>query len=196
MRFQPVKYPQLKIIIPPSHPSQSSANEAPFSPIKPLFEGFPFQPQTTSQTKTSPIANTSSGSPLSRKISSPLRRSGPSEASFNEILDEVEIPSFSQGRLRALSVSSRTQGSIGNNASSCEAETDENSENLASHSISSESILKSPSKNSADEIQTAASGIPDETKLHHIIVKNEVEEEVSAAMEDIVEKKEMIFLFL
>ncbi|VDM96889.1 unnamed protein product, partial [Onchocerca ochengi] len=66
------------------------------------------------------------------------------------------------------------------------------SENLASQSISSESILKSPSKNSADEIQTAASGIPDKTKLHHVIIKNEVEEEVSATMEDIVEKKEMM----
>lgn len=116
MRFQPIKYPQLKIIIPPSHPSQSSANEAPFSPIKPLFEGLSFQPQIASQTKAQLVANTTFGSSLSRKVSSPEHRSIPSETLTTETLDGVERLSSTHGRLRTLSVSSRTQETIGNNA--------------------------------------------------------------------------------
>ncbi|KAM3718194.1 Sorting nexin-14 [Dirofilaria immitis] len=185
----PVKYPQLKIVIPPSHPPQSSANEAPFSPIKPLFEGFSFQSQKISQTKASSVANTSSGSSLSRKVSSPQCRSTSSEILPNETLDDIEMPSSTQGRLRTLSVSSRTQGWIGNNASP--RQTAINSESLTSQPVSSESVLRL-SSSSADEIQTSTSETPDEAKLHHIIVKNEMEEEVSSTMEEATEKKETV----
>ncbi|EFO17488.2 hypothetical protein LOAG_11011 [Loa loa] len=186
----PIKYPQLKIIIPPSHPLQTSANEAPFSPIKPLFEGLTFEPQITSQTKTPPVANTTSGSPLSRKVSSPQHQTAPLEMLANETLDSAERLSSTQGRLRTLSVSSRTQVSVENNALSCQAELAENSENFTSQSLSSELILKSPSKISVDEIQTAASETPDEVKLPYVTIKNELEEGFSPVMEEVVEKKE------
>ncbi|MCP9263935.1 AT hook and Bromodomain domain containing protein [Dirofilaria immitis] len=188
----PVKYPQLKIVIPPSHPPQSSANEAPFSPIKPLFEGFSFQSQKISQTKASSVANTSSGSSLSRKVSSPQCRSTSSEILPNETLDDIEMPSSTQGRLRTLSVSSRTQGWI--------EITHHRVKpvsilvilfSLTSQPVSSESVLRL-SSSSADEIQTSTSETPDEAKLHHIIVKNEMEEEVSSTMEEATEKKETV----
>lgn len=111
MEFQPVKYPQLRIIIPPSHPPQSSTNEAPFSPIKPLFEGLSFQPQITSHTKTSLVT---SGSSLSRKTSNPQRRSATSEMLASETLEGTEKLLPGQGRIRTLSVSSHIQGSVGN----------------------------------------------------------------------------------
>uniref|UniRef100_A0AAF5RWG6 Bromo domain-containing protein n=2 Tax=Wuchereria bancrofti TaxID=6293 RepID=A0AAF5RWG6_WUCBA len=185
----PIKYPQLKIIIPPSHPAQSSANEAPFSPIKPLFEGLSFQPQITSQTKASSVANTTSGSPLSRKVSSPQHPSA-SEMLANESSDGAEILSSTQGRLRTQSVSSRPQSLVGNNVSSCQTEGTENSESFTSRSVSSELILKSPSRSNTDEIQTATSGTPDEAKLPCVAIENESGEGLSSTMEEIVEKKE------
>lgn len=187
----PIKYPQLKIIIPPSHPSQSSANEAPFSPIKPLFEGLSFQPKITSQTKASSVVNTTSGSPLSRKISSPQHPSA-SEMLASESSDGAEILSSTQGRLRTQSVSSRPQSLTGNNASSCQTEATENSESFTSQSVSSELILKSPSRSNTDEIQAATSGTPDEAKLPCVTTENEMEEGMSSTVEEIVEKKETV----
>ncbi|KAL3995629.1 Bromodomain family protein [Acanthocheilonema viteae] len=183
----PIKYPQLKIIIPPSHPPPSSANEAPFSPIKPLFEGLSFQPQITSQTKASPVANITSGSSLSRKVSSPQRQGATLETLISETKSVGKLLS-AQGRLRTLSVSSRTQGSVGNSALSSEAEAA--AENLILQSESSELVLVGPSKNSANEIQIKASGTSDEAKLLNVAVKNEMEEGPSSAVEEIVEKKE------
>uniref|UniRef100_A0A0R3S0A0 Bromo domain-containing protein n=1 Tax=Elaeophora elaphi TaxID=1147741 RepID=A0A0R3S0A0_9BILA len=200
----PVKYPQLKIIIPPSHPHQSSANQAPFSPIKPLFEGLSFEPEITSATKASPVANTTSGSSLSRKINSPQRRSATSETLASETLDGAEKLSSAQGRLRTVSVSLRTQEEIGNNASLYQTEVSENSENLtsqsvsselilkSSQSVSSELILKSPSRSNANEIQTIAPATSDESKPLYVTVKNEMEEGSSLVTEEVVEKKETI----
>uniref|UniRef100_A0A915PUL5 Bromo domain-containing protein n=1 Tax=Setaria digitata TaxID=48799 RepID=A0A915PUL5_9BILA len=190
----PVKYPQLKIIIPPSHPPQSSANEAPFSPIKPLFEGLSFQPQMTSETKSPPVPSNTSGSPLSRKVSSPQGQSATSESVASEALDDTERPSSStQIRLRTPSVSSRIQGSTGNNPSPRQIEAAEKSEILTSQSVTSDSILKSPSGSNTEEIQNTAPSAEDESKVHHVEIKNEVEETVSPAAEEIVEKKEIIF---
>ncbi|CAG9529781.1 unnamed protein product [Cercopithifilaria johnstoni] len=178
----PVKYPQLKIIIPPSHPPQSYANEAPFSPIKPLFEGLSFQPQITSQTKAPPAANITSGSSLSKKISSPQRRSAMSETLASETLEGGKKLLSAQGRLR-------TQESVDNNASSYQTETAENSEDFISQSESSELILKSL-RNNANEIQINTSLTSDEAKLLDVTIKNEMEEEPTSAMEEVVEKKE------
>lgn len=121
MRFQPVKHPQLKIIIPPSHPSQSSTSETQFSPIKPLFEGLSFEPQITSRTKVSPVANITCGSSLSRKTSSPQCRSATSETLAGGTLLGAEKLLPTQGRLRTVLINSSTQGSAENNASSCQS---------------------------------------------------------------------------
>ncbi|VDK81478.1 unnamed protein product [Litomosoides sigmodontis] len=186
----PVKYPQLKIIIPPSHPPQSSTNEMPFSPIKPLFEGLSFQSQITSQTKAPSVANITSGSSLSRKISNPQCRSTTSEElAGGTIVGDEKILSAPL-RLRTLLISSWTQGSAENNASSCESNFAENSENLIPQSESSDLVLKSTSENNTNEVLTSTSGTSNEAKLLNITITNEIEEGLSPSVEELTEKKE------
>lgn len=167
----PEKYPALKIIIPPSHPSETAA-AAPFSPIKPLFEGLTPPVQLFSRATCTADVGTHSEF-HSPEVDSPQKECSIPSSSFNNISsntaidasDNLEKSSTPCKRLRTLSAGSGVPFSTASSGSPRRLEEAESPGNLAIRSTPSKQALRSPLNSQADELRNIVSETPAKPRI-------------------------------